>query len=259
LNETTFQPWLSDGEAPIAFHKSSVLPCPYLPGRAERRIVAELTPAVARAGAFDALTAVGFRRSHGLMYRPACPSCSACVPVRVVVERFQARRTLQRTWRDNADLTAAVVAPRATVEQYRLFHAYQLARHRDGDMALMDFVDYRALVEESPVTTHLLELRDAAGALIACCLFDGAADGPSAVYSFFADLPERSLGSLIVLWLIEHARAAGQPYVYLGYWIEACRKMAYKVRFRPVEALGPVGWQPIDPAPPARAADPVTP
>ena len=82
------------------------------------------------------------------------------------------------------------------------------------------------------------------GEVIAAYLFDRLENGLSAVYSFFdPDLGRRSLGTYMVLWLIETARAAGLPYVYLGYWIRDAPKMAYKSRFRPLEALGPDGWR----------------
>jgi arginine-tRNA-protein transferase len=35
------------------------------------------------------------------------------------------------------------------------------------------------------------------------------------------------------------------PHVYLGYWVEGSEKMAYKTRFKPMEALGRDGWQRI--------------
>ncbi|MBV8169448.1 MAG: arginyltransferase [Alphaproteobacteria bacterium] len=235
------------------------LPCPYLDGRLERRIVAELDAQQVASGLFDDLTAAGFRRSHNMIYRPACPTCSACVPVRIVVERFQPRRSLKRTWRVNRDVDVAVVPARATAEQYALFQRYQRARHGDGDMALMTYADYRALVEESAAETQLLELREPDGTLIGCCLFDTTTDGVSAVYSFFAAEgahDKRGLGSMIVMALVEHARTLARPYVYLGYWIEACRKMAYKIRFMPMEALGPNGWHALVlPEPQADAAD----
>jgi arginyl-tRNA--protein-N-Asp/Glu arginylyltransferase len=241
----------------LIFHRSVPLPCPYVEGRLERRIVAELDVRQVRSGLFDDLTAAGFRRSHNMIYRPACPTCTACVPLRIVVGRFTPRRSLKRTWRANQAVSAAVVPAHATQEQYALFHRYQRARHGDGDMALMTFADYKGLVEESAADTKLLELRDPDGALIGCCLFDTTSDGLSAVYSFYAAEHERrGLGSMIVMSLVELARSIDRPYIYLGYWIEECRKMAYKIRFMPVEALGPDGWRELTPAvPTADAAD----
>ena len=90
----------------------------------------------------------------------------------------------------------------------------------------------------------MVEFRDTDGRLIGICLTDILGDGLSAVYSFFAvDQEPASLGTLMVLWLIEHARAQHLPYVYLGYWIAECGKMSYKVRFRPVEVRTPQGWR----------------
>ena len=232
----------------LAFYRSALLPCPYLPGRLERRFITELTPDLVAGGLFGAFMAAGFRRSHNYIYRPVCPSCKACVPVRIVIERFQPRRTLKRTWDLNSDLTVVVVPATATLEQFALFQRYQHARHDDSEMAQMNFLDYRQLIEESAAETRLVELRDAQGALVGCCLFDLTEDGLSAVYSFFAaDLKARSLGTYLVLWLIKHGAETGRRHIYLGYWVEDCRKMAYKVRFRPLEALGPQGWEPIDP------------
>jgi arginine-tRNA-protein transferase len=240
----------------LIFHRSVPLPCPYVEGRFERRIVAELTPQQVGSGLFDDLTAAGFRRSHNMIYRPACPSCTACVPVRILVERFAPRGTLKRIWRANEAVTVAIVPASATPEQYGLFHRYQRRRHGDGDMALMTFADYRALVEESAADTKLVELRDPDGTLVGCCLFDTTVDGLSAVYSFYsAEHEKRGLGNLIVMWLVEQARAQGRPYVYLGYWIEECRKMAYKARFMPMESLGPDGWRELV-LPPAATALP---
>lgn len=117
-------------------------------------------------------------------------------------------------------------------------------------MASMTYGDYRAMVEDSPIETRLLTLRDPAGQLVAACLADRLDDGYSAVYSYFdPDQPRRSLGTLLVLRLVEQAVSQDLPYVYLGYWIADSRKMAYKVRFQPLESLGPTGWSVMQPRP----------
>jgi arginine-tRNA-protein transferase len=229
------------------FHSTRARPCPYLHGRFERSVAAELDGAHAQ-DVYDTACQAGFRRSHGFIYRPACPDCEACVPVRVVVDRFRPRRTLLRIQKLNADLTAKERQPHATREQFTLFARYQRARHASGElgsgMDRMSQADYAAMVEESPIDTRVVEHRLPDGTLVAAMLCDRIADGLSAVYSFFAPEQERrSLGSHMILDLIERARRAGLPHVYLGYWIANTPKMSYKVRFRPIEALGPTGWQ----------------
>ncbi len=107
----------------------------------------------------------------------------------------------------------------------------------------MSFADFRAMVEESPVDTRLIEARDKDDELVAVSLTDWLADGLSGVYKFFApELAARSLGTFLVLWHVEHARTKGLENVYLGYWIGACSKMNYKTKFRPLEALTSSGW-----------------
>ena len=129
-------------------------------------------------------------------------------------------------------------------EQFALFRRYVEGRHGDGDMAQMSARDYVNLVTASPVTTTLIEFRDGDGTLVAGCLIDRLRDGHSAVYSFYdPTMPQRSLGSYMILWLIDEARRKGLRNVYLGFWIEQSQKMAYKRRFAPLEAFGSKGWQ----------------
>ena len=231
------------------FFATSAVSCPYLPGRAERKLVVELTGRSA-ALAYDELSRAGFRRSHRFAYRPACRACTACVPVRIAVRRFAHSRSTRRVRNANAGLTGGFVALRATPEQFALFAAYQRSRHRDSDMATMRFSEYRAMVDDSAVRTALAELRDPNGALVAVSLIDRLDDGFSAVYSFYdPTLPRASLGTWSILWLVEECRRQGLPYVYLGYWIADSPKMAYKGRFPALERLVDGQWTPFSPKP----------
>jgi len=111
-------------------------------------------------------------------------------------------------------------------------------------MATMSFYDYRAMVEDTPIETFMVEFRDPDDRLVGACLTDRLGDGLSAVYSYFLpEMERRSLGSFTILWLIERARAMGLPHVYLGYWVRESRKMAYKVRFQPSEILVGGSWR----------------
>lgn len=231
---------------PQFFYTTAPLPCPYLAGRTERKIVTELSGGEAET-LHDRLSRAGFRRSHNIAYSPVCPGCQACIPIRIVADAFTPDRTQRRIRRANADLIGRETPARATAEQFALFQRYQRARHSDGDMAAMGFYDYRAMVEDTPITTGMVEFRDAADRLIGACLTDWLSDGLSAVYSFF-DMGEerRSLGTYAILWLVARARALGLPYVYLGYWVPQSRKMSYKERFRPSEILTAGAWRPLE-------------
>ncbi len=228
---------------PQFFYTTAPLPCPYLMGKTERKVVTEITGPDAEA-MHDRLSRAGFRRSHNIAYAPVCPGCNACVPIRIPVGLFSVDRGLRRVLKANAELTGRETPARATAEQYQLFQRYQNARHHDGDMATMSFYDYRAMVEDTPIETSVLEFRDQRDRLVAGCLTDRLGDGLSAVYSFFDPLLERrSPGTFMILWLIERARELGLPHVYLGYWVQQSRKMAYKARFRPSEILVGGVWR----------------
>jgi leucyl-tRNA---protein transferase len=227
------------------FYRTASLPCPYLDGQTERKLITEISGHDSYAF-YNELSRAGFRRSHHLAYRPACAGCAACLPVRVDVARFETTRSLRRTMSVNRDLAMRLAPARATTEQYRVFTRYQRSRHAESDMASMTYGDYRAMVEDSPVMTVMLEHRKADGTLVAGCLADLLDDGLSAVYSFFDPAEHaRSLGTAMILALVAEARKRALPYVYLGYWIGASRKMAYKTRFQPLEALTSQGWAPI--------------
>ncbi len=232
---------------PISFMVTTEVPCPYLPDRMERKIITELSGSHA-GELFELLSRAGFRRSHSIAYRPACSACQACVPVRVVVDEFSPSRSMRRVMVRNADLVPEMKPPHPTQEQYQLFSRYLEVRHNDGEMVGMGPQDYASMVADSSIDTRMIEFRDGQRQLIAACLTDWSSDGISAVYSFFAaDQARNSLGSFVVLSLIEMARAAGLPYLYLGYWVNGSQKMDYKRRFQPLERYGQDGWTRLDP------------
>ena len=169
-------------------------------------------------------------------------------------QEFQPSATQRKLIRRNADLEVTACKPWATEEQYDLLRRYLRARHPEGGMVDMDEHDFSDMVEQSPVKTYIVEYREPSldgglGRLVGACLTDQQADGLSMIYSFFdPELPHRQgLGTAIILDHIVRAGRAGLPYVYLGYWVEEAKRMAYKAKFRPLERLGPGGWRRFDP------------
>ncbi len=233
------------------FYLTAPSPCPYLASREERKVFTHLIGKRA-VTLNDTLTQSGFRRSQTIAYRPACETCRACVSVRVKVDEFASSKSLRRVAERNEDLTATVVRSEPTSEQYSLFRGYLNARHGDGGMADMTVLDYAMMIEDSHVETRLVEYRAGAtsvsrGTLLAVCLTDLLADGLSMVYSFYEpDVQSRSLGTHMILDHIERARKLRLPHLYLGYWVEGSRKMAYKARFLPQERLGMNGWERVE-------------
>lgn len=223
------------------FFLTSASPCPYLPGRRERKIFTFLGGA--NAASFNStLSERGFRRSQNIAYLPACERCQACKPVRVVAEEFESKRW-KRLIRRNADVTRNACAPNTTSEQFSVLRGYLDARHADGGMSEMTVLDYQSMVEQTPVDTLLLEYRDGDGRLIGCALTDRLRDGLSMVYSFFdPDEASRSMGSYMIIDHIHYAIELGLSHVYLGYWVEGSPKMDYKRRFRPLEQFDQTGW-----------------
>ena len=230
------------------FFVTSPSPCPYLPGRQERKVFTELRgPHATELN--DALGRIGFRRSQSVAYRPSCAGCTACVSVRVVASDFVANATQRKQLRRNADIEVNACRPWATDEQFQLLRRYLAARHPGGGMTGMDEGDYADMVEHSPVNSFIVEYREPSkhgelGKLIGACLTDQQADGLSLIYSLFdaEHVARPGLGNMIIMDHIMRARAAGLPYVYLGYWVKGSDRMAYKTRYKPIEVLGPSGW-----------------
>ncbi|MCB2085662.1 MAG: arginyltransferase [Sphingomonadaceae bacterium] len=238
--------------APVRFPRFFVTtpaPCPYLPGRTERKVFTELKgPHADQLN--EALGRIGFRRSQTVAYRPSCADCQACVSVRVVADEFEASSTQRRNLRRNSDLVATECRPWATEEQFELLQKYLGTRHPDGGMAAMEEMDYADMVEHTPVTSYVVEYREPSdgsqpGRLVGACLTDRQGDGLSMIYSFYDPEHETrsGLGNYIILDHIRRAAEQGLPFVYLGYWVEGSGRMQYKIRYRPIERLHRGGWE----------------
>ena len=183
---------------------------------------------------FGVLLKSGFRRSGGTLYRPHCRDCSACVSVRIAAREYRPNRAQRRARRRNRDLRTTLLPATFNREHFDLYCRYQSWRHSGDIMDHSDPQRYREFMVESSVESVFIEhrLNNQLAAVSVCDLPD---DGMSAVYTFFDPaLEKRSLGTYAIMKQIDYVNDMGLDWLYLGYWIKDCKKMAYKTNFTPI-------------------------
>lgn len=217
-------------------------PCPYLPGRHFHAFVAA---EAVDAGLYRVLLDNCFRRNGTSFYRPSCPGCEACVPLRIAVAGFAPRRDQRRIWRRNADLTFTWHERGHDDERVALWRRYQAEVHgedADDDPA-------RFFAEDGGIPGGELHARDVAGRLLAVALCDVVGDAWSSVYCYWEpSARRRGLGTAMALAEIAAAAQHGLAWWYPGFWVAACPAMAYKARFGPAEALIDGCWRRVEAA-----------
>jgi len=228
--------------SPLRFHATTPYACSYLPDRPARSLIA-IPCHLVDARVYGELVRAGFRRSGVFAYRPCCDACRACVPVRLPVDRLTPSRAQRRASARHAGLEARELPLVFREEHFALYQRYQIARHTGGGMDQDSREQYTRFLLQSYVDSRLIEFREN-GALRMVCIIDALSDGLSSVYTFFDPaLAHASLGTWCILWQAAECRALGLPYLYLGYWIGASRKMAYKANFRPIEGYIDGRWR----------------
>ncbi len=195
---------------------------------------------------YSQLIEQGFRRSGSEVYTPHCPTCSKCIPTRLIAKQFIANRNQKRCLKKNL-ATQATVKP-AVFDQthYDMYMRYQKHRHMDGEMANSTEQDYINFLSSSWCNTLFVEfsINDELAAVAIVDMLDNAL---SAVYTFFEPkYSQYSLGTYAVLWQIEHAKKLDLEFVYMGFWIQECRKMSYKTQYQPIQVYINNEWQTLN-------------
>jgi leucyl-tRNA---protein transferase len=208
--------------------------CPYLPGRRKRYeffLAGFLT-----AGEIAALLAEGWRKFGFYFFRPACPDCRLCIPVRTATDLFTPSRSQRRVLRRGEGLRVEFGELQMRERIFEIYRKHSL--HRFAQEANRDDFLFNFYLPSCPSIQTEIYLGNE---LIGAGFLDRGGDCLSTVY-FCYDLrfSRLSPGIFSALKEVEHARSLGLPYYYLGYWVPGCSRMAYKENFRPREYFD---WQ----------------
>lgn len=230
----------NDSEA-IKIFSTAPHPCSYLEGQQASTLFLDPETPINQQ-TYGQLCDLGYRRSGGFIYKPACENCNACISVRLPVKDYHFSRSEKRTLNKNRDLTVKIVDNIFTQECYKLYADYICQRHVDGDMYPPSLQQYKNFLNNGLGNSeyYCFYVKDT---LKSVAVIDRLDKGFSAVYTFFDPFDtKRSLGNFAILWQIEMVKSLNLDYVYLGYWVKDCNKMSYKSRFRPAELLIEEKW-----------------
>lgn len=236
---------MSTAHNPIRLFETVVDECPYLEDQQSASILVDPEHQVDDA-LFAMLSRSGFRRSGEMLYSPKCPTCSACMSVRIPTARFQASRSQKRVWRKNQDLHVSIEAVSFKQEHFEMYMRYQYHRHPESSMCDEDPAKYIGFIESEFSRSKFLCLFLGED-LIGISVIDQFEGGLSAVYTFFEpQYSNRSLGTYAILYLCKLARMRDIPFVYLGYWIDGSQKMDYKRNFKPIQGYQDRRWTDLE-------------
>lgn len=215
----------------LNFYQDRIHPCSYLADQQARNIYPDPQRPINNT-LYAQLIQYGFRRSGEHVYRPFCPNCNACIPVRIKVQKFAPNRSQRRCLKNNSELSIQLKPAGFNEEHYDLYQRYLADRHLGGGMDNPTPQSYQHFLTSHWSDTSFVEVRNSQQTLVAVAVTDFVHNAASAFYTFFEPtLKKQSLGTFAILKQIELAKEYHLEYLYLGYWIESSQKMNYKTRF----------------------------
>ena len=191
----------------------------------------------------DVQLAAGRRRSGSFVYYTACPTCSACEPARLHVQRFQMSRSMKRVLKmGDQRLGLRIGLPSGDASRLDLFNRHRLQRNLAASNDAYTVDDFHGFLVESCCDTYELSFWDRE-LLVACTIVDVGLESVSAVYTYFdpcyADL---SPGTYSILKQIEWTAELGKRYLYLGMYVADNQHLRYKARFTPQDRFVHGEW-----------------
>jgi arginine-tRNA-protein transferase len=215
-------------------------PCSYLTERQERVAVA-LDPSMHSNSSYEVLLANGFRRSGDTIYKPHCDQCNSCQALRLSIPEFTPSKSQKRLLNKTQSMRWTL-KPEMDPQWFDLYSRYIEARHQNGSMYPPKEQEFATFASCNWLNTQYLHIYDGE-TLIAIAVTDVLSNSASAFYTFFDPDYPISLGTLGVLFQIQLCQKQGKQWLYLGYQIDECPAMNYKVKFQRHQRLVNQRWQ----------------
>ena len=207
--------------------------------------------------AYTALLEYGLIREGKYFYQPQCGNCTKCTPIRLIPEHFKPSKSQRAVLKKNQDIETRFVKnsiENITDQKARMLSDYY-NHHNPQDEKITPSMakDYLLSLSTSYSNSYLMEFY-CEGRLVGVSELDISKDDQGKDYAmvskyFFYDLsPEilkRSIGVFSVLKEIEYCLKNNIRYYYLGLYIKDCRKMNYKINYKPYELFQKSMWLPL--------------
>jgi leucyl-tRNA---protein transferase len=177
------------------------------------------------------LLAAGWRKFGVCFFRPGCPSCTQCIPVRVLTGSFTPSESQKRVLRKNTHTRVEFKPLNPDRDIFEVYADHSKSRF-GKDVTPSDMLE-SLYIESCPSMQSEYYIHDS---LAGVGFLDCSSKALSSVYFVFRErFAKYSLGTFSIMAEIGYARKSGLPYYYLGYSIEGNSHMEYKSRFHPQE------------------------
>ncbi len=212
--------------------------CPYLPGKTsinENMLIKEIDN-----DDMDILLALGFRHFGEIFFRPSCPECRRCIPIRIPVDRVIFTKSVRRLFNRSKGLDIKIEEPEASKEAFALYRKHK-RRFKSRYAESYDTFVRSFFHPPQFAFNRVLSIKDG-NKLVALTHLDVTEQAMSAIYCYFDEnYKQYSPGKLSIYKEIEIARELCIPWLYLGFYVPGNRHMRYKIDYKPNQLMDKKG------------------
>ncbi len=182
----------------------------------------------------------GWRRFGEYYSRPNCTDCTDCYSLRIDAIKYQFSKSAKRTIKKNKNTRFLVQKPTITIQHLNLYEKYHkyMESKKGWKHYSLSANSYHDLYACGAMEFGREILYFVGDKLVGVDLVDFLSDGISSIYFFYdPDFTDLSLGRFSMYQQIYMAKTNKLPWIYLGYYVEACPSLNYKANYKPYEVL----------------------